>query len=58
MKKSIASFFYSQSPVFLYAISFAGTEMIKSAIPEIHSSIIIEAASGEENQQEMYQTIT
>ncbi|WP_270216347.1 ATP-binding cassette domain-containing protein [Enterococcus lactis] len=31
--------------------------MIKSAIPEIHSSIIIEAASGEENQQEMYQTI-
>ncbi|KAA0690739.1 DUF1430 domain-containing protein [Enterococcus faecium] len=57
MKKIYRFFFLFTVTSFLYAISFAGTEMIKSAIPEIHSSIIIEAASGEENQQEMYQTI-
>lgn len=46
MKKIYRGLFIVTVLSFLYAISFIGNEGIKSAIPNAHSGIVIEEASG------------
>ncbi|WP_081183965.1 DUF1430 domain-containing protein [Enterococcus villorum] len=57
MRKIYRCFFLFTVISFLYSISFIGTEVIKSAIPGIHSGIIIESLDGDKNNQEVFQTI-
>ena len=56
MKKIYRGLFIVTVLSFLYAISFIGNEGIKSAIPNAHSGIMIEEASG--TIQEVNQTIS
>ncbi|HJG23863.1 MAG TPA: DUF1430 domain-containing protein [Enterococcus durans] len=57
MKKIYSFFFLFTVVSFFYSMSFIGTEVIKSAIPSVHSSVMVETVDGQKNNQEIFQKI-